>query len=83
MGRAIDPAAERARSMGVPPWIIGGPDVLDRPDALSIGALANLPECLTPLALILPGQLLAEAVAVRLGLSPDAPDGLSKVTLTR
>ena len=26
---------------------------------------------------------LAEAVAVRLGLSPDAPVGLNKVTLTR
>jgi glucosamine--fructose-6-phosphate aminotransferase (isomerizing) len=46
-------------------------------------ALAELPESLTPLALILPGQLLAEAVAVLLGLSPDAPSGLSKVTLTR
>ena len=83
MGAAIDPAAERARSLGVPPWIIGGTEVAGRPDALSIEALANLPECLTPLALVLPGQLLAEAVAVRLGLSPDAPDGLSKVTLTR
>ena len=54
-----------------------------RPDALTIGDLGELPEALTPLALILPGQLLAEAVAVRLGLSPDAPAGLSKVTLTR
>ncbi len=50
---------------------------------LVLAALADLPECLTPLALVLPGQLLAEAVAVSLGLSPDRPEGLSKVTLTR
>jgi glucosamine--fructose-6-phosphate aminotransferase (isomerizing) len=83
MGAAIDPAAAKARSLGASPWIIGGPEMAGAPDALAIDALAELPECLTPLALILPGQLLAEAVAVRLGLSPDAPSGLSKVTLTR
>ena len=88
MGVAIDPAVERARALGVPPWIIGGPaasvdGLAHRPASLAIEALAGLPECLTPLALILPGQLLAEAIAVRLGFSPDAPAGLSKVTLTR
>lgn len=83
MGAAIDPAAAKARARGASPWIIGGVEVAGAPDALAIDGLAELPECLTPLALILPGQLLAEAVAVRLGLSPDAPSGLSKVTLTR
>ncbi len=83
MGAAIDPAADRARSLGARPWTVGGLEVAGAPDALAITALAELPESLTPLALILPGQLLAEAVAVLLGLSPDAPSGLSKVTLTR
>ena len=83
IGGAIDPAAERSRAMGARTWVVGGADVAGQADVLSIGALAGLPECLTPLALILPGQLLAEAVAVRLGLSPDAPTGLNKVTLTR
>ena len=83
MGAAIDPAADRSRSLGARTWTIGGPEATGRPDALVIDALADLPECLTPLALILPGQLLAEAVAVRRGLSPDAPAGLNKVTLTR
>ncbi|MEO5941413.1 MAG: hypothetical protein ABIZ72_10415 [Candidatus Limnocylindrales bacterium] len=32
---------------------------------------------------ILPGQLLAEAVARRRGYDPDAPPGLREVTLTR
>jgi glucosamine--fructose-6-phosphate aminotransferase (isomerizing) len=42
-----------------------------------------LPEGLAPLATILPGQLLAEAVARRRGYDPDAPPGLLKVTMTR
>ena len=71
------------RTLGARPWTIGAAEVAGLPDALEIPTLAALPEALTPLALILPGQLLAEAVAVRRGLSPDAPAGLSKVTLTR
>lgn len=42
----------------------------------------RLPEPLAPLALVVPGQLLVERLARRLGLDPDAPDGLSKVTQT-
>jgi glucosamine--fructose-6-phosphate aminotransferase (isomerizing) len=88
MGAAIDPAIERARAAGAKPWIIGGPELgaLNSGGSrtmLVLAALADLPECLTPLALVIPGQLLAEAVAVSLGLSPDRPVGLSKVTLTR
>jgi fructoselysine-6-P-deglycase FrlB-like protein len=44
---------------------------------------AGLPEALASLAMILPGQLLAEAVSRRRGYDPDAPPGLVKVTLTR
>ncbi len=42
----------------------------------------DLPELLAPLALIVPGQLLVEALARRLGYDPDHPRGLSKVTQT-
>lgn len=42
----------------------------------------DLPEVLAPLALITPAQLLADALAQRLGLDPDHPRGLSKVTQT-
>jgi glucosamine 6-phosphate synthetase-like amidotransferase/phosphosugar isomerase protein len=35
------------------------------------------------MAFVLPGQLLAEAVARARGRDPDAPAGLTKVTLTR
>jgi glutamine---fructose-6-phosphate transaminase (isomerizing) len=42
----------------------------------------DLPEALAPLALIVPGQLLVEALSRGLGLDPDHPVGLSKVTQT-
>jgi glucosamine--fructose-6-phosphate aminotransferase (isomerizing) len=41
-----------------------------------------LPEHLAPLALVVPGQLLAEALARARGIDPDAPRGLRKVTQT-
>ena len=43
----------------------------------------SLPEALTPLLFVVPGQLLVEATAGERGVNPDAPDGLGKVTLTR
>jgi glutamine---fructose-6-phosphate transaminase (isomerizing) len=41
-----------------------------------------LPESLAPMGLVVPGQLIVEELARRLGLDPDAPRGLSKVTQT-
>ena len=41
-----------------------------------------LPEHLAPFGLVVPGQLLAEALARAKGLDPDAPRGLGKVTQT-
>lgn len=41
-----------------------------------------LPEHLAPMALIVPGQLLVEALARAKGIDPDAPRGLRKVTQT-
>jgi len=42
----------------------------------------RLPEWLAPLGLIVPGQLLTEVLSRRLGIDPDSPRGLSKVTQT-
>jgi glutamine---fructose-6-phosphate transaminase (isomerizing) len=42
----------------------------------------ELPELVAPLALVTPAQLVVEALARRLGLDPDAPRGLSKITQT-
>jgi glucosamine--fructose-6-phosphate aminotransferase (isomerizing) len=57
-------------------------DVLKRastPLALPPG----IPEWLSPIAAIVPGQLWAYALASAAGHNPDAPRGLSKVTMTR
>jgi glucosamine--fructose-6-phosphate aminotransferase (isomerizing) len=42
----------------------------------------GLPEWLTPVAAIVPGQTLALHLALARGVSPDTPRGLQKVTLT-
>jgi glucosamine--fructose-6-phosphate aminotransferase (isomerizing) len=42
----------------------------------------DLPEAVAPIALIVPAQLIVESLARRLGLDPDSPRGLSKVTTT-
>jgi len=44
---------------------------------------SDLPAALQPITSVVPGELLAEAVARCRGLDPDAPAGLTKVTLTR
>lgn len=59
----------------------------DRTDLLGRSKLAlrlprGVPEWLSPIVAIAPGQLFARALAVAKGLDPDNPRGLSKVTLT-
>jgi len=44
---------------------------------------AGVPEWLSPLMAVVPGQLLALELARARGLNPDAPRGLTKVTRTR
>ncbi len=46
-------------------------------------ALPSLPDPLSPIVNIVPGQLLAYHLATRAGRDPDRPAGLSKVTLAR
>ncbi len=73
--------AVRLRAAGVPTYAIGGGAALAAVcDALLPGTA--LPEKLAPLALVVPGQLLVEALARRLGIDADAPRGLRKVTQT-
>ena len=43
---------------------------------------AGLPESLLPIAAVVRAQQLARALSLRLGLDPDRPAGLSKVTRT-
>jgi glucosamine--fructose-6-phosphate aminotransferase (isomerizing) len=69
---SLDPHAGRrtgALHAGAPPGLLPGGRPAGNPGPASIG-------------LIVPGQLLAETLARRLGGDPDHPRGLRKVTQT-
>jgi len=62
--------------------------ISDQREALDLAALpiplpGNLPEWLSPIVAVVPGQWLAMAVANAKGITLDAPRGLTKVTITR
>ncbi|HEV2451604.1 MAG TPA: SIS domain-containing protein [Streptosporangiaceae bacterium] len=83
-GPALDGAIKLARRViaaGAKTLAIGGGPGLARECDRALPG-PRLPEWLAPLGLIVPGQLLTEALARRLGLDPDSPRGLSKVTQT-
>lgn len=73
--------AHRVTEAGARAYGIGGGAELA---AACTRALAGpaLPEDVAPLALAVPGQLVVETLARRLGIDPDAPRGLRKVTQT-
>jgi glucosamine--fructose-6-phosphate aminotransferase (isomerizing) len=79
MGARVDDVVARLARSGSAPWSItaGGAN-----GTRGLGLELDLPDVLSPAAFVLPGQLLAEATARRRGFDPDAPLGLSKVTLT-
>ncbi len=87
MGRALDETIARVADSGAPTWIIGAPTETARRSGQArrrhLVLPSDLPEALTPLTYVVPGFLLAEVVARRRGLDPDAPAGLRKVTRTR
>jgi glucosamine--fructose-6-phosphate aminotransferase (isomerizing) len=70
----------RGRGVGATIGIGGDAGFADEVDVPVRGP--DLSELVAPLALIVPGQLIVEALAQRLGLDPDAPRGLAKVTQT-
>ncbi len=49
---------------------------------LPLRITSGLPEWLSPLVAVIPGQLFALNLALARGLDPDAPAGLHKVTET-
>ena len=62
--------------------------ISDRPEILEGAEVAmslpqGTPEWLSPIVAVVPGQLWALALSLARGRNPDAPVGLSKVTLTR
>lgn len=74
--------ADDLRSRGVAATIgIGGDATFAAACDVALAG-PDLPELVAPLALVVPAQLVAEGLARRLGLDPDAPRGLSKITQT-
>ncbi|MET7329307.1 SIS domain-containing protein [Nonomuraea sp. NPDC005650] len=73
--------AERVVAAGAAAFTIGGGDALAQAGTAALNG-PDLPEWVAPMGLIVPGQLLTEALARRLGIDPDAPRGLNKVTQT-
>jgi glucosamine--fructose-6-phosphate aminotransferase (isomerizing) len=62
--------------------------ISDRPELLARAQLpfqlpSGVPEWLSPIVGVIPGQLFARALARARGLDPDRPRGLQKVTRTR
>lgn len=73
--------ARRVTGAGAAAFGIGGGPSLAAACTASLAG-PPLPEWVAPIGLIVPGQLLTEALARRLGINPDSPRGLSKVTQT-
>jgi glutamine---fructose-6-phosphate transaminase (isomerizing) len=73
--------ARRVVAAGARAYAIGGGPGLAAASSLAVPG-PRLPEWLAPLGLIVPGQLLTEALSRRRGIDPDSPRGLSKVTQT-
>jgi glucosamine--fructose-6-phosphate aminotransferase (isomerizing) len=71
----------RVTSAGAHVYGIGGDEEFARACRSALPG-TDLPEHLAPMALIVPGQLLVEALARAKGIDPDAPRGLRKVTQT-
>jgi glucosamine--fructose-6-phosphate aminotransferase (isomerizing) len=57
-------------------------DLLDRAQS-GLRLPQGVPEWVSPIVSVVPGQLFAHALAQAKGLDPNSPRGLSKVTLTR
>jgi glucosamine--fructose-6-phosphate aminotransferase (isomerizing) len=72
-------AAARARTVVLTDRATGPRPVAE----LTVRLGCELPEALTPIPFAVAGQLLAVAMSRRLGLNPDQPPGLRKVTITR
>jgi len=83
-GPMLDPMVELATDLtgrGATVVGIGGEELFAGACALHVAG-PDLPEALAPIGAIVPAQLVVEALARALGLDPDNPRGLHKVTAT-
>lgn len=82
-GPVVDGIAAMARDLsaaGATTIALGGAPIMA--ECRFVLPATTLPETVAPVAAAMPGQVLVEALARRLGHDPDAPAGLAKVTRT-
>jgi len=82
-GADAEESAARARERGARLIAISDRPALLAAADVALGLPPDGPEWLSPIEAVVPGQLFTWFLAQARGLSPDAPRGLSKVTLTR
>ena len=85
IGSLLASSLARITEAGGEPWTVSHRGIRDthQGDYHTLILPDSVPDEISPIVYAIPGLMLAEAVARRLGLDPDAPTGLSKVTLTR
>jgi glucosamine--fructose-6-phosphate aminotransferase (isomerizing) len=74
---------ESLRQQGATLVVLGDDEAIRHPADAWIPLPAGIPEWLTPIVAIVPGQLLAYHLALARGGDPDHPRTIHKVTLTR
>jgi glucosamine--fructose-6-phosphate aminotransferase (isomerizing) len=73
----------RSAALGSPIVGVGAPEVAASvPGAVAVPVPAGLGEALAAIPLVVRGQQLAIATTIALGMDPDSPEGLNKVTAT-
>ena len=79
----LDALVERTKGARAPLLVISNrPAMLDAAD-VAMPLPPDLPEWLSPMVAVVPGQLWALGLCLARGMQPDAPPGLSKITHTR
>lgn len=79
----LDAVTALAREQGAPLLAVSDRDEVLAAADIPLPLPVGIPEWLTPMAAVVPGQLWALGFSLAHGLSPDAPRGLTKVTHTR
>jgi glutamine---fructose-6-phosphate transaminase (isomerizing) len=73
---------EELRTRGAETYVVTGATTAVAGATGVVALPRSLPEALSPLAAVVPGQLLALHLSLARGLDPDRPRGLTKVTRT-
>lgn len=79
----LETLVERARQAGSPLLVISERAALLESAHVALPLPPDVPEWVSPMVAVVPGQMWALGLCLARGMEPDAPRGLSKVTHTR